>query len=138
MALTEYVELDSIVVGHIEEAVEEHEVIAEAEACDLLADGAVSGDLWVAEEREDTLELGIALLGCTDVADEWRLVCDSSGCVDGEELKLARSEKRAWWCVGYLTPLKRAMASRHGIRLKVGEDGSRGKRGLQLVESLAV
>ena len=38
MALAEDLELDRIIVGDVDEAVEQHEVVAEAEACGFISD----------------------------------------------------------------------------------------------------
>ena len=70
MALAKNLELDRVIAGNVDEAVEEHEVIAEAEAYEVLLNGVVPRNLWVAKEREKTLEFGILRLGRTDVADE--------------------------------------------------------------------
>jgi hypothetical protein len=46
----------------------------------------------------------------------WRRIDGRSG----EELELVRLEERAWRRVGGLTPLRKVMASRHGIWLAHG------------------
>ena len=104
MALAKNLELDRVIVGNVDEAVEEHEVIAEAEAHEVLLNGVVPRNLWVTKEREKTLEFGILRLGRTDVADELWFV---GGIMDGDcrELKLVGLEKRARRRVGCFTPL---------------------------------
>ena len=52
VALTENLGLDRIVVGDVHEAVEEYEVVAEAESSELALDVVVSRDRGVAEKRE--------------------------------------------------------------------------------------
>jgi hypothetical protein len=44
VTLAEDLELDRVIAGNLDEVVEEHEAIAEAEACELSLDGVVSGE----------------------------------------------------------------------------------------------
>ena len=85
-----------------------------------MLDEVVSGYLWVAEERKQTLELGILLLGRADVMDELGLAVAG----DGAELKLVGLEKRAWRSIGRFAPLGKVMSSRHGIWLAHGLAGT--------------
>jgi hypothetical protein len=102
--LAENLELDCIVAGNIDEAMEHRETVAEAETCEFLLDGAVSGERWIAEKRKYALEFGVAWLGCADVVDKLGFGVGSVA-EDRRELKLARLEESARGSIGRFTPL---------------------------------
>src|SRR5690349_10223792 len=119
MALSENLELDRILVGHIDQAIKEHEAVAEAEAFELSLDGVVSGHRGISEERQDALESGVLQLGRTDVADELGFVA-SGMAYNCRELELTGLEERARRGFGGFAPLRKVLSSRQGIRLAHG------------------
>jgi hypothetical protein len=80
VALAEDLELDRVAVWDVHEAVEEHNAVVEAETRELALNVVVSGNVEVAQEREQGLEGRILGLGGADVADELGLVAGGTAC----------------------------------------------------------
>ena len=53
MALSEDLELDRVAVWDVDEAIEKHEAVSEAESCEHALGMVVSGDARFVEEREE-------------------------------------------------------------------------------------
>jgi hypothetical protein len=116
VALAEDSELDRIVIRHVDAIVEAHETVSDGVACKNTSRSAVSGELRIAEEREEVLEDAITRLRRADVMEERGFVA-SGGCACRKELELTGLEEQTWRCIGYPTPLGKIMASRHGVGL---------------------
>ena len=72
------------------------------------------------KEWEEWLQHRVSQLGSANVAEELGLVAIGHG----KELELVGLEESVWRRIGGLTPLRKVMASRHGIWLAHGCAGT--------------